>query len=140
MIKIFLFMACFVFSFGESFGADALNEKKHYVLANDPIDVVIVSHPKDVDTLDLCIEGIRRNGDHVGRVIVVSPQKLTEQAEWVDEKIFPFTKEDVALAIAKGDKEKSERVLKHPTRGAGWYLQQLLKMYSPLVISGISSN
>lgn len=114
--------------------------KKNYRLLNDPIDVVIVSHPKDTETLDLCINGIRENGQNVRRVIVVSETKLTENAEWFDEAKFPFTKGDIAYVIGRGDKKKSEKFFKKSNRGAGWYLQQLLKLYSPFVIPGISSN
>ena len=106
--------------------------KTHYALTDDPIDVVIVSHPKDAETLDFCIEGIRENCMKIRRIIVVSPVKLTKKAEWFDEKRFPFSKDDVAHIIGRGNKQK--------IRSPGWYYQQLLKLYAPFVIPGISSN
>lgn len=112
----------------------------HYPLTNDPIDVVIVTHPKDKETLDYCIDGIRENCSQVRRVIVVSKEKLTENAEWFDERRYPFSFEDVYLAIGRGDKKTSEKFFHHHGRPAGWYLQQLLKLYAPFVIPGISSN
>ena len=52
------------------------------------IDVVIPSHWKDADTLDLCIDGIRNNVKDVGRIIVVSKDKMTDNAEFYDERDF----------------------------------------------------
>lgn len=114
--------------------------KDNYFLADDPIDVVIVAHPKDQGTLNDCIAGIKENCLRVRRVIVVSSERLTEQAEWFNESRFPFSKQDVSLAIAKGDKKKSEKFSQRRSHGPGWYFQQLLKLYSPFVIPGISSN
>lgn len=114
--------------------------KKHYDLADDPIDVVIVTHPKDKETLDLCIEGLKENCENIRRIILVSSEKLTDQCEWFDEKQFPFSIDDVALAIGRGSKKRSELFFKGHCRYPGWYFQQLLKLYSPYVIPGISSN
>lgn len=119
---------------------NTLNTKTHYRLVDDPIDVVIVTHPKDKKTLDDCIAGIKENCSNVRRIIVVSSEKLTDQAEWFDENRFSFSKQDVSLVIAKGDKNKSKKFTERRGRGAGWYYQQLLKLYSPFAIPGISSN
>jgi len=59
------------------------------------IDVVIPAHSKDIDTLDLCINGIRDNVKNVRRIIVVSKDKLTDNAEFYCEKDFPFSFDDV---------------------------------------------
>jgi hypothetical protein len=48
--------------------------------------------------------------------------------------------DDVFLAIGKGDRSKSKEFFRHHNRGPGWYLQQLLKLYSPFVIPNISPN
>lgn len=124
---LFLCFSCFLYG-----------EKKHYHLTNDLIDVVIVSHPKDQGTLDDCIKGIRENCSNIRRVIVVSSVKLTDQAEWFDEKNFPFNKEQIVYLIRRGDKKKIESFNKHCS--AGWYLQQLLKLYASFVIPNISPN
>ena len=89
------------------------------------IDVVIPAHEKDLDTLKHCIEGVRRNVADVRRIIVVSKEKFTDKAEWFDEALYPFSFKDIGELVE---------------RGLGWHLQQLLKLYSPLVIPGISEN
>lgn len=135
-ILVFLFLVLHLF-----LGASENDlMKQRYELTDDPIDVVIVTHPKDKETLDLCVNGIKENCSTVRRVIVVSSEKLTDQCEWFDEKNFPFSIDDVALAIGRGDKTKSEKFFKNHRFSAGWYFQQLLKLYSPYVIPGISSN
>ena len=63
------------------------------------IDVVIPAHKKDIDTLDLCIEGIRKNVKNVNRIIVVSKEKLTDKAEFYCEEKFPFSVEDVGNIV-----------------------------------------
>lgn len=135
-----LLLVFLIFYFYGSLQAEEGISKIHYDLKDDPIDVVFVSHPKDKETLDYCIDGIRENCKQVRRVIVVSSKKLTHKAEWFDEKKFPFGIDDVALAIGRGDKKKSEKFFKHHSRPPGWYFQQLLKLYSPFVIPNISSN
>jgi hypothetical protein len=47
--------------------------------------------------------------------------------EWFDEARFPFTRADVDAALRLGP---------HPHNG--WYLQQLLKLYAPFVVPGLS--
>ena len=114
--------------------------KTVYPLTNDPIDVVLVTHPKDVDTLDMCIHGIRSNGKNIGRVIVVSSEPLSDDAEWFDESLYPFTKADVALQIGHEDHQKAEQFFARGGHPVGWYYQQLLKLYAAYVIPDISPN
>lgn len=109
-----------------------------YPLTRDPIDVIIPCTAKDKLTLDLCIKGIRENGKDVRRIIVLSKERLTENAEWFDEKNFPFTKYDIALEIL-GDEKKAHEMISGASR-VGWIYQQFLKLYAPFVIPGISSN
>lgn len=137
-IYFFLFFCLSIHLFVQAESYESANI--HYRLVNDAIDVVIVTHPKDTDTLDMCIEGIRENCRNVRRVIVVSSIKLTDEAEWFDETKYPFSLHDVLTAIGNGDTAKAERRFKHHWRPPGWYLQQLLKLYAPFVIPGISSN
>ncbi len=96
------------------------------------IDVVIPCIEKDKRTLDLCIEGIRKNGKDIRRIIVVSNKRLTEKAEWFDERKYPFSKEDVASCVYGTNDSTLPRV--------GWLFQQLLKLYAPLAIPGISDK
>jgi hypothetical protein len=134
LFLILFFLCCHLSAYGEK------HHKLNYPLVDDPIDVVIVSHPKDKETLDYCIEGIAENGRGIRRVIVVSGERLSDKAEWFDEKQFPFSLDDVLMTIAKGDRNKGEEFFRHHNRPVGWYLQQLLKLYAAFVIPGISSN
>lgn len=107
---------------------------------NDPVDVIIPCTAKDISTLELCIKGIRENCKEVRRVIVISNSRLTQNAEWFDEKNFPFDKQSVALYLVGGDPIRAKEYLSVPQPRIGWYLQQLLKLYAPFVIPNISSN
>ena len=115
-------------------------KKTIYPFSSEPIDVVIPAISKDLETLDLCIEGIKNNCSQVRRVIVVSASQLTDKAEWVDEVFYPFSKYDVALHLNKGDHAQALKYLTKPGSRLGWYYQQLLKLYAAYVIPDISSN
>jgi hypothetical protein len=112
--------------------------KIKYPFTNDPIDVVIPCHEKDIHTLNLVIQGIKENGKNIRRVIVVSSKKLSNLAEWVPESIFPFTKNDLALIISHGNDTLKRDLLR--SGHIGWIYQQFLKLYSPFVIKNISPN
>jgi hypothetical protein len=119
-------------------------EKVNYSFTADPIDVVIPCTVKDRVSLELCIEGIRSYGQGVRRIIVISEEKLSDNAEWFDERRFPFRKSDIALALFQQDRSAA---LEYMTRCAnagynrlGWIYQQLLKLYALSVIPDISSN
>lgn len=90
------------------------------------IDVVIPAHKKDLATLDHCINGIRKNCVAVRRIIVVSKEKYSDKAEWFSEDEFPFSFKEISDLLNGVD--------------VGWHFQQLLKLYSPLVIPNISEN
>lgn len=117
-----------------------VNEKITYSFINEPIDVIIPTAAKDSATLDLCIEGIRKNCKNVRRIIVVSPKKITSNAEWFDEANYPFSKYDVSLHLNGLDPQHATKYLKDPKSRLGWFYQQLLKLYAPYTIPGISSN
>lgn len=109
-------------------------------LENAPIDVVIPCAKKDVETLDFCIDGIKRNGKNIRRVIVVSSRPFSYNAEWFDEALFPFSKLDVMTCIFSNNHDKALDFIKNRTGTTGWIYQQLLKLYAPLVIPDISPN
>lgn len=119
---------------------NVLPEKKVYNLSPDPVDVVFVCHPKDKRTLDLAIDGIKKNGKNVRRVIVVSSFRLTDNAEWFDEALFPFSKEAVAIEIFRGNKDQALHYLNSPNSRIGWLFAQLLKLHAVMVIPDISPN
>lgn len=108
--------------------------KIEYPFLNDPIDVVIPAVDKDNDSLNLCIKGIRENCKNVRRIIVVSRNKLTDEAEWFNEADYPFSIKDIDARLYHSQVSESihERT--------GWYYQQLLKLYVFTVIPDISSN
>ena len=103
---------------------------------------MIPSAPKDLPTLEYCIEGIRKNGKNIRRIIVLSKERMTHSAEWFSEEWFPFSKKEIALEIyaGRGDEEAAEEFLKAPNTRIGWIFQQLLKFYTPFVIPDLSSN
>lgn len=110
-----------------------------FEFTKDPIDVVIPCAEKDKETLDLCIEGIKKNCSSIRRVMVVSKTKLTDQAEWIDEETFPFSKDDIAFELF-GDQLKANAYKADRGNRLGWIYQQILKLYAPLVIKDISPN
>lgn len=111
---------------------------KQYDFVNEPIDVVIPAASKDQNMLKYCVDGIKNNCPQVRRIIIVSSHPLIDETEWFDEKEFPFTKADVALYLNHMDEKRALHYC-HEGR-CGWYFQQLLKFYAPLVIPDISSN
>ncbi|MBS0654116.1 MAG: hypothetical protein JSR39_11400 [Verrucomicrobia bacterium] len=125
---------------GLCIGIGLLTEgKARYRFSADPIDVIIPCTKKDLVTLNDCIQSIRSYGKGIRNIYVISAQPLTDQATWIDEAIFPFTKEDVAFQLCREDKEATLEFLTAPSR-VGWYYQQLLKYYAPFVVPDISSN
>lgn len=131
------FLLIFVFSASV---VNGFSTSSTYAFYNEPIDVVIPSTDKDIDTLNMCIEGIRKNCAQVRRIIVVSAKHLSNKAEWINEASFPFKKADISWHLLKGNGEAAKQFLEKPQSRVGWYYQQLLKFYAPYVISGISSN
>lgn len=125
--------------FDASFEKDRL-QNVVYDLSAEPIDVVIPCSAKDAyDSLPLCIKGIKKYGANVRRVIVVSPEKFSDEAEWFDEKLYPFSKDEVAYEMFQ-DAEMAKAYCGDSRNRLGWLYQQLLKLYAPFVIPGISSN
>jgi hypothetical protein len=117
----------------------ALSAHAIYRFEEAPIDVVIPCAKKDLETLQLCVQGIKKYGDGINRIIVISDERFAPFAEWFDEKQFPFTKQEIAINIFK-DSAKGMQFLTATDSRIGWIYQQFLKLYAPLVIPGISSN
>lgn len=111
----------------------------HYTFIDEPIDVVIPAVEKDLETLELCIESIKKNCEGIRDIYVISDKKLSDNALWIDEKKYPFSKFDISYAIFK-DAQRAKEYLQTPDNRIGWVLQQLLKLYAPFVIPNISSN
>lgn len=121
-------------------GVELPFEKVTYHFSKEPLDVVIPSTEKDIPILEACIASVYRHIKGVSRVIVVSKKHLTNHAEWFDETLYPFSKEQIALEVFGGDHEKASLFLTSPKSRIGWIYQQFLKFYAPFVIPGISSN
>ena len=113
-------------------------EKITYNFSLDPIDIVIPCHKKDLATLEMAIEGIKKNIKH-RRLIIVSSEPLTHNAESFNEAQFPFSTHDIAVEILKYP-ELATAFINHPKSRIGWIYQQFLKLYAPLVIPNISPN
>ena len=82
-------------------------------------DAVIPFHPKDSSVLPYCILGLRQNAKALRNIYIVSaeePEDL-EEATWIPEAAFPFSKEDVGSIIRSTNGRE------------GWYYQQLVKLY-----------
>lgn len=135
MKKLFLFIAPF---FLTTFAQDSI--KNTYAFTPDPIDVVFPCHAKDKRTVDLAIDGIRKNGKNIGNVYVISEHQLTNNAIWIPESIFPFNRKDVALAIAHDNIGLATQLLNSPQSRVSWIFAQLMKLYAPVVIKNVSPN
>ena len=95
------------------------------MLKTPQFDIVIPVHKKDLSVLEYCIDAARKKIVGARRIITVSVEKYTDSAEWFPESQFPFSM-DLARQYT-GD-------------SCGWYFQQLLKLYAPLVIPDIAEN
>lgn len=116
------------------------SENIEYPLEKGFIDVIIPSVEKDVRILNHAIRGIRKNGKDIRRVIVVSKNRLSWEAEWFSEENYPFTKLDVAFALFQGDKQAASNYISHPDNRIGWIYQQLIKLYAYQVVPDLSNN
>jgi hypothetical protein len=128
-------------SYENSFNDLQFNPSERLLInfSKEPIDVVIPCVEKDLDVLNYCILSIRAFCRNIRKIYVVSKTKLTIEAEWFDESKFPFNKLDIAKDLMKSDTLAIEYLADQKNR-AGWYFQQLLKLYAPFVIPDISSN
>jgi hypothetical protein len=89
-------------------------------------DIVVCVGHHDEDIIEKVLVYTKKNIlDHRNIYLVCANKFLEiEGAITIDERIFPFTIEDVQSIQGTRDRN-------------GWYLQQLLKMYSGLIIPGI---
>lgn len=93
------------------------------------IDIVIPYHSKDYKILPYTIKGLEYIANK-GKVYLISNEDpKIENTIYIDEKIFPFTKDNIVEYIGV---ENASR--------AGWYLQQLLKLYAFKLIPNLSEN
>ena len=90
-------------------------------------DVVIPLGPKDEDIIQRCVTSVRKHVVGVRYIFVIAHKKMDiSGAAVLEESLFPFSR---AVCAEKTSEAR-----------AGWYLQQLLKFYAPLLISDIMEN
>lgn len=93
-------------------------------------DVVIPCAPKDYETLEYCVKGVKCYCEGSDNIYIISKDDQNiEGTKWINENKFPFSKEaikDINNII------KFERT--------GWYLQQLINFYCFDVIDGIKDD
>jgi hypothetical protein len=89
-------------------------------------DLVVCVGPNDNNIVDQVIPYMKKNviGYRNIYLICSNPNISIPYTITIDEKIFPFSKEDVSSIFGKNDRN-------------GWYLQQLLKLYAGNVVPGI---
>ena len=90
-------------------------------------DIIIPTTEKDLDTLEECIKSAKLFIDGYRKIIVISKERYTKNADWFPESNFPFSLENLKEYI--GDHWR-----------LGWYYQQLLKLYALFVIPDILDN
>lgn len=89
------------------------------------IDVLIPVGPRDKDIAKICAKSIRKFVSDVRTIWIVSNEDPNiEGTTFVDEKLLPFSMQQVADRLGNANR-------------AGWYFQQLLKLYAPTLIPDI---
>ena len=90
-------------------------------------DVVIPLGPKDEDIISNCVTSVRNNIIGVRDIHIVSYKDIQVAGATVhSEEILPFQKSNIEEIVNKDR--------------AGWYLQQLIKFYAPLMIPNLLEN
>jgi FkbM family methyltransferase len=92
-----------------------------YENTRELIDVMIPLGPNDQDTVDLSVRAVRSFVRDVRHIYLVSAQDpQIEGVRFFAEEAFPFTIDSISCALDSREH-------------AGWYLQQLMKLYFPLL-------
>jgi hypothetical protein len=103
------------------------------------VDVVIPAHEKDSVTLGHCVRAAKKYIANVGRVIVVSRTKLTNNAEFFPESNFPFSVDHIEQIIKDHIYWWNPFTMNAPNT-KGWYFAQLAKLLAPIVIPDLSND
>lgn len=94
---------------------------------SNKIDLVYPCHAKDTVTLKLAIKYARKNIKNLNNIYYVSKTKLTDDAIWVCEDMFPFTFQDMINKIGNHWR-------------TGWYYAGWIHLYSAIVIENTLEN
>jgi hypothetical protein len=89
-------------------------------------DCIIPYGPNDKNVINLCIEYAKKNLIGLRNIYIISYDKdfSNPLSKTINEDIFPFNKNKISKVI-------------NPDR-AGWYLQQLIKLYSYKIINDLT--
>jgi hypothetical protein len=95
----------------------------------DLIDIVIPLGPNDIDVIKSTVSYAKQNiiGYRNIYIVCVDKNLVIDDCITIDERIFPFSINDVSSFHGKQSRN-------------GWYLQQLLKLYSGMTIPNILQN
>ena len=92
------------------------------------IDIVICVGPQDAKNVKTLVNNVKAFVIGINNIYLIMPKNVLDMyyvidpiVKNIDENIFPFNKEYI------------DNLFKCPER-SGWYLQQLLKIYAPVVI------
>ena len=103
---------------------------------------MIPAHAKDADALRECVKSVRKYFQNVRKIYVVSSEQLLTEAEekesgvvYFDEARYPFNVSGILSLMPSACSCGSARQ-KQGSQG-GWLLQQLLKLYAPLVLPDV---
>jgi hypothetical protein len=95
------------------------------------VDIIICVGPSDAKDIKALVNNVKQHIIGIHKIYLIMPTIVLEKymvfdntVENIDENIFPFNKEYI------------DNLFKCPER-SGWYLQQLLKIYAPIVIKNI---
>ncbi|CAJ1407731.1 unnamed protein product [Effrenium voratum] len=92
------------------------------------VDCIIPAHEKDYETLSHAVRSLRQFCPEVRRILVLSssPPLADCEVEWLDEAdpVWPFRRSDLEGCGC----------------GSGWLLQQLLKLYAPVLLEGLADD
>ena len=98
------------------------------------IDIVICVSLYHAKYIKVLVNNIKEYIININKIYLIMPTNILEKyriydpiVENVDENIFPFNKEYI------------DNLFKCPER-SGWYLQQLLKIYAPIIIKNMLDN
>lgn len=94
---------------------------------SNKIDLVYPCHAKDSVTVKLAIKYAKKNIKNLRNIYVVSKTKLTNDAIWISEDIFPFTFQDMINKIGNHWR-------------TGWYYAGWIHLYSAIVIENTLDN
>jgi hypothetical protein len=113
-------------------------EKKRFPLTADPIDALLIGNEKNRSFLESAIANIRENAQ-VRRIVVISPEQWTSDAEWFDSKQLPFSHSQIVEAMFADSFEK-RRYPYHPRNQLHKIFAHLASLYAPLMIPNLSPN